>query len=84
MIGLHLVTRGRGIGLGDVKAAAVIGASFGAAYGIAVLGAAFVLGTLVVLPAVALGRIARGDAVPFAPYLASATLVVVPLLEIHR
>ena len=73
---VYALSGGRGIGLGDVKLAAVLGAACGAREGAVIVGAAFVLGACVVTPALALGRISRRSAVPFAPFLAISTLGV--------
>lgn len=67
---LWFITKGRGIGLGDVKLAALIGAALGPTWSLTALGAAFVAGTIVHLPALCTGRIGRRTAIAFAPYLA--------------
>ncbi|HZO92452.1 MAG TPA: A24 family peptidase [Candidatus Baltobacteraceae bacterium] len=76
LLALHVVTRGRGIGLGDVKLALAIGAGLGPLRGIEALGAAFVAGA-----AYALWRLARRSAepkssLPFAPFLAAGTVAI--------
>ncbi len=67
----------RGMGMGDVKLAAVLGVTFGA-IGIGDVGvaaaAAVVLGGLGGLVALALGR-GRKSAIPFGPYLAAGAVV---------
>lgn len=70
MVALWAVTAGRGIGLGDVKFAAVIGAAFGWAWGFAALGAAFVAGAAVATVLLATRRASQKTAMPFAPFLA--------------
>lgn len=68
---------GRGaMGLGDVKFAGVIGAAFGTERGLITLAIAFVLGGAVAAVLLASGRVRRGQALPFAPYLAIAVTVV--------
>jgi len=71
---LHGVTRGRGVGLGDVKLAAVVGAGLGLPYGLIAIGAAFVAGTCVALPLLVLRRVSRRDRLPFAPFIAAGTI----------
>ncbi len=70
----HIATRGRGLGMGDVKLAALIGAGFGVRGGPAAIGAAFVMGAVVALAGLSCGRLKRGDALRFAPYLAAGSI----------
>ena len=67
---LYVLTRGRGIGLGDLKLAACIGAALGAQGGLWALGCAFITGALHAGSLLALRRIQRRDPLRFAPYLA--------------
>lgn len=67
---LYGATRGRGIGLGDLKLAACIGAGLGPFGGIAAIGAAFVFGGAHAVFMVARRRVSRGDSLRFAPYMA--------------
>lgn len=68
---------GRGaMGLGDVKFAGVIGAALGIERGLVALAIAFVLGGAVAALLLASGRVDRGRALPFAPYLAIAVALV--------
>ncbi|MGZ3521992.1 MAG: prepilin peptidase [Vulcanimicrobiaceae bacterium] len=69
---IYILSRGRGIGLGDVKLAICLGASVGAAAAGMTLGIAFVLGGAVGAYLLAAKRAARGDTIRFAPYLAAA------------
>ncbi len=73
---LHAITRGRGIGLGDVKLAGAIGAGFGLPAGLTALGAAFVAGGAYGLWLLASRRAARGAEIRFGPFLALGTLLV--------
>ena len=70
-------SKGRGIGLGDVKLAAAIGAAFGPLDSVIVLGIAFVAGATVAVAGVMAGRLRRGDALPFVPYIGVGTLCCV-------
>lgn len=76
--GLWLVTGGRGMGLGDVKLAPVLGATLGwLGVGSAVVGllVAFILGTLVGLLLMARHRAQRRSRIAFGPFLLAAALV---------
>jgi prepilin signal peptidase PulO-like enzyme (type II secretory pathway) len=72
---MAVVTRG-GLGLGDVKLAMLIGAALGlpAAYQALALG--IVVGGLVILGLFLVGAVTRRQAVPYAPFLALAAVVV--------
>ena len=74
LLALHLITRGRGLGLGDVKLGTAIGAGFGAAAGLVALGIAFVAGGAYASWLLATGRARRGDVIRFGPFLAAGTL----------
>lgn len=67
---LHLGTRGRGLGLGDVKLGAAIGAGLGPHLGIAAIATAFVAGAAYAVWLLLTGRATRGDAIRFGPFLA--------------
>ncbi len=69
---IWLVTRGRGMGLGDVKLAPVLGATLGwLSFGSALVGlvAAFVLGAVVGVGLLLAGRAGRRTAIAFGPFL---------------
>jgi len=70
---LYVLTRRRGIGLGDVKLAACVGAGLGVSNGAAAAGVAFISGGC--WAAVLLLRGApRGSEMRFAPYIAAGAL----------
>jgi leader peptidase (prepilin peptidase)/N-methyltransferase len=73
---VRLATKGRGLGLGDVKLAALLGAGFGAAAGLAALGSAFVIGGALGGLLVALRKASLKTAVGFGPYLLAGILSV--------
>lgn len=73
---LYALTRGRGLGLGDVKLACCIGAAAGAAGGVEALGIAFVLGGAYAAFLLGTGRARRGGELRFAPYLAAGTALI--------
>ncbi len=74
LLALHLLSRGRGLGLGDVKLGTAIGAGFGVTAGIAALGVAFVAGAAYAAWLLATRRARRRDTIPFGPFLAAGTL----------
>ncbi len=67
--GLYLGTGGRGMGLGDVKLGPVLGLGLGGVGTLVALSAAFLLGAVVGLALIALGRAGLKSAVPFGPFL---------------
>jgi len=74
LLALHLLTRGRGLGLGDVKLGTAIGAGIGPAAGLIALGTAFVLGGMYASWLLLTRRARRDDAIRFGPFLAAGTL----------
>jgi len=74
---IYLVTRGRGMGLGDVKLAAALGLAFSAGGGVALVASSFVIGALVAVPVLAAGSRGRRDALPFGPFLVVAAYLLV-------
>jgi prepilin signal peptidase PulO-like enzyme (type II secretory pathway) len=76
---LHACSRGRAIGMGDVKLAAVLGAAFGIVNGVIVLGAAFIIGAASAVYGLTSGRLRRGDGVRFGPYLALGTTALLAI-----
>lgn len=74
---LYLVTRGCGIGLGDVKLGGIIGAGIGGVEALGAVGAAFVAGAMCFLPLLLMRRVRRGDRVAFAPFMAIGTIALV-------
>jgi prepilin signal peptidase PulO-like enzyme (type II secretory pathway) len=73
-LAVRLATRGRGLGLGDVKLAACIGAGLGIAGGLWSVGIASVGGGLYGVALLALGRAQPKTAIPFGPFLAAGCL----------
>jgi prepilin signal peptidase PulO-like enzyme (type II secretory pathway) len=73
---LLLVTRGKGIGMGDVKLALPLGLLFGWPDILPVIGCAFVLGAMVGILLILLKRKTMQGTLPFGPFLAlGATFV---------
>jgi leader peptidase (prepilin peptidase)/N-methyltransferase len=73
---LWLVTRGRGIGLGDVKLLLPLGALLGLPGTIVMLWLAFMAGGLVGLYLLVRGHAGLKTAVPFGPFLVAASLAL--------
>lgn len=72
---LSLITRGKGMGFGDVKFAFVMGFILGFPRIITAFYLSFLLGSVISLVLLAIGRKRMKDAVPFGPFLALSTLV---------
>lgn len=73
---LYAITRGRGLGFGDVKLACCIGGCAGAIGGLAALGIAFVLGGIWAAFLLVTKQRHRGDELRFAPYMAAGVAIV--------
>lgn len=80
MLALYGITSGRGLGLGDVKLAVVIGAAMGIERGLTALALAFVVGAIVGGLGLALGYFERRTRIAFAPYLTLGVLTLVMIL----
>lgn len=74
---IYLATRGRGMGLGDVKLAAALGLALQASAGVALIASAFLVGALTAMPVLVAGSRGRRDALPFGPFLVVAALLLV-------
>lgn len=73
---LYLVSRGRWIGFGDVKLGLALGLLLGDwALALVALFTANLLGTLIVLPLLAAGKLKRDSHVPFGPLLIAGALL---------
>lgn len=66
---LYAISKGRWVGFGDVKLSIFIGAVLGWEGALLTLGLANVVGCLVVLPGLAVGKLNRTSRVPFGPFL---------------
>jgi prepilin signal peptidase PulO-like enzyme (type II secretory pathway) len=77
LLALHALTHRRGIGLGDVKLAAGIGAGLGLTGGAVGLGTAFALGGAYGAWLLATHRARRGARLRFGPFVAAGTCVAV-------
>ncbi len=74
--GIIAVTRGRGMGLGDLKLAAALGFLFGWPEIVLLVMAAFAIGGVVSIVILALKLKSMKDALPFGPFLALAAVMV--------
>ncbi len=72
---LHLVTRGRGMGMGDVKLAGLMGLVLGFPGIVVALMLAFLTGALVGVILILIGKKRFGEHIPFGPFLTSATWI---------
>lgn len=75
--GVYAATRGRGMGLGDVKLAAALGLGLSVASGIALVVCSFVIGAVLAVPVLLAGSRGRRDALPFGPFLVVAAFILV-------
>lgn len=73
---LYVATKRRGVGLGDVKLGALLGACIGRNRALPLLAIAFVLGGFVASALVISGCKRRTDTIPFAPFLALGGCIV--------
>jgi leader peptidase (prepilin peptidase)/N-methyltransferase len=74
---IYLATRGRGMGLGDVKLAAALGLALQVSSAVALVAASFIAGATIALPVLVAGSRGRRDALPFGPFLVIAGLALV-------
>ena len=72
---IYLLTRGAGMGLGDVKLAAMLGLFLGFPLVLWTAAAAFIIGALLAIPVVVARRRGRRDALPFGPFLVIAAIL---------
>ncbi len=75
LLAVRMLTKGRGLGLGDVKCAAVLGAGMGS-QALLFVGVAYECGALWACVMLVGRRLRRSDSVAFAPFLAIAASVV--------
>lgn len=74
MLVIRFASGGRGLGLGDVKLASLLGAALGPTEALAAIGAAFVVGAAFAVGFLAAGRLRFGSRVRFGPYLLAGSL----------
>jgi prepilin signal peptidase PulO-like enzyme (type II secretory pathway) len=74
--GLHLLTRGRGMGMGDAKLAAALGLLLGWPDIVLVSALAFIVGSIVSIFLLVKKKKKAKDQLPFGPFLAAGTALV--------
>ncbi len=74
--GIYLLTRGKAMGLGDVKFAGALGILLGWPDVILALLLAFLVGALTAVPLLIIGRAAMKDALPFGPFITIGVTLV--------
>ena len=74
MLVIRIASGGRGLGFGDVKLAALLGAGLGPADAFVAIGSSFVLGAAFAVGFLAAGRLRYGSPVRFGPYLLAGSL----------
>lgn len=72
---LHILSRGKWVGLGDVKLGIFIGLALGWQAALVSLFLANVIGCLVVIPGLLLGKLRRNSQVPFGPFLIAGFVI---------
>ncbi len=74
-LGLYGLTKGKGMGMGDVKLAVFMGLFLGIRASVVALYLAFVTGAVVGVVGIILGKIRAKSIIPFGPFLIGATVV---------
>lgn len=74
---LIVITRGKGMGGGDLKLGVFLGLAFGFPYSLVVLMLSFLLGSIYGIGLIALGRKKFGQTLPFGPFMSIAGIIVV-------
>jgi leader peptidase (prepilin peptidase)/N-methyltransferase len=69
---IHILTKGRGMGLGDVKLIAVLGLYFGLAETMVTVVLSFIIGAVIMVVLLLTKIKKRKDQIPFGPYIALA------------
>jgi len=72
---LHAVSRGRGLGLGDVKLGTALGAALGLVSGLTAIALAFIFGGGYGVWLLATGRARAGSSIHFGPFIAAGAYV---------
>jgi leader peptidase (prepilin peptidase)/N-methyltransferase len=73
---IYLVTRGAGLGLGDVKLATCLGIFLGLVNSVAAFAAAFVIGAMLAIPVLVMRKRRGRDVLPFGPFLVLGALIL--------
>jgi prepilin signal peptidase PulO-like enzyme (type II secretory pathway) len=75
-VGLVIFSRGRGMGMGDVKLIGALGFLFGWPDVVMVVLLSFIIGAVIAVALMALGRKRMSDLVPFGPFIVAASYAV--------
>lgn len=73
---IYAVTRGAGLGFGDVKLAATLGLYLGFVNSIAAFATAFVIGAILAIPVLVARRRRAKDVLPLGPFLVLGSIIV--------
>lgn len=73
---IHVVTKSKGMGFGDVKFSALMGFLLGIKSGFIALYMAFLLGGIVSIPIILLGKKKLKSKIPFGPFLILGTVIM--------
>lgn len=76
LLSINLLTKGRGMGLGDVKLSVPIGLLLGFPYTPLWIFLSFILGAIVAIVLLMLKKAKRKDEIPFGPFLVAAFILV--------
>lgn len=82
LLALWIITRGKGIGFGDVKLLIPIGFLAGIQGTVSILFASFLVGAIFGIVLIVTGLATRKSAIPFGPFLAGAAMVILTFPEI--
>lgn len=74
---LIVITRGKGMGGGDLKLGVFLGLAFGFPYSLVVLMMSFLLGSIYGIGLIALGKKKFGQTLPFGPFMSIAGIIVI-------
>lgn len=75
LLSLNILTKGRGMGIGDVKLAVFIGIYLGSAKTVLAFYLAFVAGAIIGILLIIIKKMKKNSQIPFGPYLIAGTLV---------
>jgi len=76
LLTINLLTKGRGMGLGDVKLAIPMGLLLGFPYTLLWIFLSFILGAIVAITLLMFKKADRKDEIPFGPFLVTAFILV--------
>lgn len=77
LLAIHLITLGRGMGLGDVKLAIFVGALLGFPLGVLWMFLSFVIGSIIGIFLIIFRKVKFGLEIPFGPFLVIAFFITI-------